>query len=56
MIMLVGGRAGGLNATPGRHIVAQGTHPAAVLNTCIKAIGGTKTLGEVPDTVDALFG
>jgi len=56
MIMLVGGRAGGLNATAGRHVIAQGTHPSAVLNTCIKAIGGTKTLGEVPDTVDGLFG
>ncbi len=56
MVMLVGGHAGGLNATPGRHIRAQGTHPAAVLNTLVKAVGVDATLGEVPETVDALFG
>ncbi len=56
MVMLVGGKAGGLNATPGRHIRAQGTHPAAVLNTIVQAVGVDATLGEVTDTVDALIG
>lgn len=56
MIMLVAGRAGGLHATPGRHIKAQGQHPAAVLNTMLKAVGVEETLGEVPGRVDALFG
>jgi hypothetical protein len=56
MVMLVGGRAGGLHTTPGRHIAAQGVHPTAVLNTCLQAVGVAETLGEVPDTVDALLG
>jgi uncharacterized protein DUF1552 len=56
MVMLVGGRAGGLHATPGRHIKAQGVHPTAVLNTALKAVGVPDTLGEVTGTVDELFG
>lgn len=56
MVMLVGGKAGGLHATPGKHIPAKGTHPTAVLNTLIKAVGSPQTLGEVTDTVDALLG
>lgn len=56
MVMLVGGRAGGLHDSPGRHIRATGMHPAAVLNTVLKAVGVDQTLGEVPDTIDALIG
>ncbi len=56
MVMLVGGRAGNLHMTPGRHIRAQGVHPTAVLNTVLQAVGVDQTLGEVPDTVPALFG
>jgi hypothetical protein len=56
MVMLVGGRAGGLNATPGRHIVASGVHPTAVLNTAMEAVGVDATLGEVTEKVDALIG
>jgi hypothetical protein len=56
MVMLVGGNAGRLHDTPGRHIRAQGSHPAAVLNTVLGEVGVTETLGEVPDTVDALLG
>jgi len=56
MVMLVGGRAGGLHTTPGRHIIAQGKHPAAVLNTLISAVGVDATLGEVPDDVPQLIG
>jgi hypothetical protein len=55
MVMLVGGRAGGLHTTPGRHLRASGMHPAAVLNTVLKAVGVDQTLGEVPDIVDALL-
>lgn len=56
MVMLVGGKAGGLNQTPGRHIVKQGTHPVAVINTVIKAVGVDATMGEVTETVDELIG
>lgn len=56
MVMLVGGRAGGLHTSPGGHLRAQGVHPAAVLNTALQAVGVDETLGEVPDRVDALFG
>jgi hypothetical protein len=56
MVMLVGGKAGGLNQTPGRHIVKQGTHPCAVINTVIKAVGVDATMGEVSETVDELIG
>ncbi|MCH9681593.1 MAG: DUF1552 domain-containing protein [Deltaproteobacteria bacterium] len=56
MVMLVGGRAGGLHASPGGHVPAQGSHPAAVLNTVLSAVGVDETLGEVPDLVDGLIG
>ncbi|MBX7081651.1 MAG: DUF1552 domain-containing protein [Nannocystaceae bacterium] len=56
MVMLVGGRAGGLHDSPGRHIRAAGQHPAAVLNTVLGAVGVDQTLGEVTGTVDALLG
>jgi hypothetical protein len=54
-VMLVGGRAGGLHTTPGRHLRAPGAHPAAVLNTLLGAVGADETLGEVTDKVDALL-
>ncbi len=56
MVMLVGGNAGRLHDTPGRHIRAQGAHPAAVLNTVLGELGVTETLGEVDGTVPALLG
>jgi len=56
MVMLVAGRAGGMHATPGRHIKAQGRHPAAVLNRLMQAVGVDDTLGEVPDRVDEIVG
>ena len=55
MVMLVSGKAGGLHTTPGRHIKAHGSHPAAVLNTLLKAVGCNDTLGEVPGYVDTLL-
>ncbi len=55
MVMLVGGHAGGLNSNPG-HIQAKGTHPTAVLNTALSAVGVNQTLGEVSGTVDGLIG
>jgi len=56
MVMLVGGRAGGLHTTPGRHIKAQGVHPAAVLNTVLEAVGVDETMGQVTDKIDGLIG
>jgi hypothetical protein len=56
MVMLVGGRAGGLHTSPGGHIQAQGVHPTAVLNTVLSAVGVDETLGEVTDRVDELLG
>jgi hypothetical protein len=56
MVMLVGGKAGGLHTTPGRHIKAQGIHPTAVLNTVLEAVGVDQTLGEVPDKIPGLIG
>lgn len=55
MVMLVGGRAGGLNVTGG-HLPAPGVHPTAVLNTALAAVGVDETLGEVTQTLDALLG
>ena len=56
MVMLVGGNAGRLHDTPGRHIRAQGKHPAAVLNTVLGELGVTETLGEVTDDLPTLLG
>ncbi len=55
MVMLVGGQAGGLHTSPGGHVQAQGSHPAAVLNTVLSAVGVDQTLGEVNGRVDALL-
>lgn len=53
MMCLVAGRAGGLK--PGRHIVAAGKHPAHVLVSAMKAVGGTaNALGEVTGDVPEL--
>ncbi len=55
MACLVAGRAGGLQ--PGRHVVAEGKHPAQVLITAMKAVGvETNTLGEVSGDLPALRG
>jgi Protein of unknown function (DUF1552) len=55
MVMLIGGRAGGLHASPGGHLRAPGVHPCAVINTALAAVGVAETLGEVTDTIDALL-
>jgi hypothetical protein len=55
MVLLVGGRAGGL--APGRHIDAAGAHPAQVLVSAMQAVGRDENeLGEVSGTVPELFG
>jgi hypothetical protein len=54
MACLIAGRAGGLK--PGRHVVANGMHPANVLITAMNAVGvTTNTLGEVSGTIPALI-
>jgi hypothetical protein len=55
MILLVGGRAGGL--MPGRHIVSQLAHPGNVLISAMQAAGYTgDTFGEVTGNLPELFG
>ncbi|HKY40630.1 MAG TPA: DUF1552 domain-containing protein [Polyangiaceae bacterium] len=55
MILLVGGRAGGL--LPGRHIVSQLAHPGNVLISAMQAAGYTgDTFGEVTGNLPELFG
>lgn len=56
MIAVVCGKAGGVNASGGKHIVAKDTHPAKVLTTVMQALGGPNTLGEVSGTVPGLVG
>lgn len=55
MVLLVGGRAGGL--APGRHIATDGAHPGQCLVSCLNAVGyeGT-TFGEVDADLPELFG
>ncbi len=54
MACLIAGRAGGLS--PGRHVVANGSHPANVLISAMNAVGvSTNTLGEVNGQIPALF-
>lgn len=55
MMMLIGGKAGGLHKTPGQHLKATGRHPVEVVNTAMKAVGVDKPLGEVSGTFDELF-
>jgi hypothetical protein len=55
MVLLVGGRAGGL--MPGRHIVSQLAHPGNVLISAMQAAGYTgDTFGEVTGNLPELFG
>ena len=54
MILMVGGRAGGLQ--PGKHIPTSGAHPAQCLVSAMNAAGWTgDTLGEVQGNVPELF-
>ena len=54
MVLLVGGRAGGLG--PGRHIPTDGAHPAQCLVSCMQAAGFTgDALGEVQGNLPELF-
>ncbi|HTU60309.1 MAG TPA: DUF1552 domain-containing protein, partial [Polyangiales bacterium] len=53
MILLVGGRAGGLR--PGRHIATAGAHPVQCLLGCMQAVGYQEDqLGEVSGALGAL--
>jgi hypothetical protein len=55
MVLLVGGRAGGLK--PGAHLPAAGAHPGQVLVSAMQAAGfAGNTLGEVQGNLPALFG
>jgi hypothetical protein len=56
MAVLVGGKAAGLNASGGQHIVANGAHPVQVVNTVMNALGVPGQLGEVSGTVNGLVG
>jgi hypothetical protein len=61
MVVLVGGKAGGLNADGGRHIRKQGAHPVNAVLSAMKAAGygagaDEVTLGEVTGHVPELFG
>lgn len=54
MVVLVGGRAGGLR--PGQHVDGSGRHPVRALVAAMRAAGYTgDTLGEVSGHVDELF-
>ena len=54
MVALVGGRVGGL--LPGRHVVADGRHPAHVLISAMSALGLSEELGEMTGRIPELFG
>jgi len=55
MVLLVGGRAGGLK--PGRHIATAQAHPGQVLVSAMQAVGYSKnTFGEVTGNLPDLFG
>jgi len=55
MVLLVGGRAGGLQ--PGRHIATAGAHPAQCLISCMRAVGyAGDSLGEVSGHLPEVFG
>jgi hypothetical protein len=54
MVLLVGGRAGGL--MPGRHIATSGAHPGNCLISCMQAAGMSgDTFGEVTGNLPELF-
>jgi hypothetical protein len=54
-VMLLAGRAGGLRS--GQHVDLSGRdlHTAVVLNTAIRALGVTGTLGDITTSLDELF-
>ena len=55
MVLLVAGRAGGLN--PGRHVATENAHPGQVLVSAMQAVGYEgDTLGEVTGNLPELFG
>lgn len=55
MVLLVAGRAGGLN--PGRHIATAGAHPGQCLLACMNAVGYQgSSFGEVSGALAELFG
>ena len=54
MAVLIGGRAGGLNAGGGQHIPAAGAHPVRVVNAAMRAVGVPNDLGEVSGVIDGL--
>jgi hypothetical protein len=56
MAVLIGGKAGGLHTSPGKHLIRQDEHPTKVINTAMKAVGVDQNLGEVSGTFDELFG
>lgn len=55
MVVLIGGKAGGLNGGGGQHLRRTGEHPVKVINTAMKAVGVDQTLGEVSGTYDELL-
>jgi len=58
MIALVGGHAGGLNPSGGKHIETNKKHPAKVAISVMNAVGvaqQSETLGEVTGRIDELF-
>lgn len=55
MSTLIAGRAGGLNAGGGRHIVTNEAHPVQVINSAMRAVGIEQDLGEVTGIIPELF-
>ncbi len=58
MIALVGGHAGGLNPSGGKHIPTNELHPAQATISAMNAVGvaeADETLGEVTGKIDELF-
>jgi Protein of unknown function (DUF1552) len=47
MAIFIAGRAGGLNAGGGKHVVKKDAHPVQVINTALHAVGVEADLGEV---------
>ncbi len=56
MAVMIGGLAGGLNASGGKHIRAPGAHPVQCINTVMNALGYQGQLGEVSGTIPGLVG
>lgn len=55
MMVLMGGRAGGLRPAGRVGLEGQDRHPAEALNSAIRAMGSDARLGEIGGTVDELF-